>query len=231
MLHVAGSFLFNCCYRHSSWWNVYNFCTTYDGFQRYNILLHKFSFGVLDVVNNSSNISFSSCCPHLLLYKVMRPAFKPIGDKVCSWTLSSSPWHCSHPRKNVKRVPTRVCQPHALAFLFMEFDITWTRETSFPRFLKFLATLLSVCAKYDNVCRVEKSSLESDWSNGGLLLHVVNFVNPVCLTMNSNELLMTSNVFVSFGIARVPSESSDNELKLRLECWFASLKACVQQTM
>ena len=75
-----------------------------------------------------------------------------------------------------------------------------------------------MCAKYDNVCGVEKSSLESDWLNGGLLLHVVNFVNPVCLTMNSNELLMTSNVFVSFGIARVPSESSDNELKLRLEC-------------
>ena len=156
MLHVAGSLLFNCYYRHSSWWNVYNFCTTYDGFQRYNILLvqlmEKSSIGVLYVVNISSNISISSCCPHLLLYKVMRPAFKPIGDKVCSWTLSSSPWHCSRPCKNVKRVPTWVCQPHALAFLFMEFDITWTRETSFPRFLKFLATLLSVCAKYDNVC-------------------------------------------------------------------------------
>ena len=94
------------------------------------------------------------------LYNVTRPAFKPIGDKVCSRTLSSSPCPHRRPYKNIKQMLTGLCQLQALYSSWSLTHLELGCSLSFHRHvIHGMCYVLSVCAKYSIVYWIKKSSL------------------------------------------------------------------------
>ena len=119
------------------------------------------------------------------LYKVTRPAFKPIGDKVCSRTLSSSPCPHRRPYKNIKQMLTGLCQLQALYSSWSLTHLELGCSLSFHRHvIHGMCYVLSVCAKYGIVYWIKKSSLRR--ATGHTSFHIMLSATRLQSILNVN---------------------------------------------